>query len=87
MSDPTRPDPTPIHRHRQEALILGTLLILISVLALIYVIVWMAPGKSPTEVVRVPDDGFGPIRSRPEVSASEMLRGRAFRGGSLGVRE
>ena len=58
----TRPDPTPIHRHRQEALILGTLLILISMLALIYVIVWMAPGKSSAEVVRVLDEASGGVR-------------------------
>lgn len=55
-------DPTPIHRHRREALILATVLTLTSVLSLIYVIVWMAPVAKPPEVGRGPGGGSGLIR-------------------------
>ena len=52
----TQPEPTPIHRHRQEALFLGRLLILTSIFGLIYVIFWMSPTGSRTKLVPVLDD-------------------------------
>ncbi len=56
----TQPEATPIHRRRQEALFLGRLLMVTSVLGMIYVIVWMAPAKSRAKAAPALDAGSGP---------------------------
>jgi hypothetical protein len=58
----TQTKPSPLHRQHREPLILGTFVILLSVLALIYVIVRMSPAKPASDAARGSASGTARMR-------------------------
>jgi len=79
----TQTRPSQPHRQHREALILGTVLLLPSVLALIYVIVWMAPAKPGSDVARGSVSGTARVRqafSLPDVAERKASRKALPRG-------